>query len=202
MIFGLTGMSGAGKSTVCKRFANMGFYIIDCDMIARQVVVKGEPCLDELKSLFGDGVITKDGELDRKKMGNIVFNDKEKLRLLNDTIYPYITFKVISELQKNDGKPVVLDAPTLFESGIDYICNAVVSVVCDPGISVERIMVRDGISRDAAESRLSSQHDADFYKARSMFCIENNGDIVELEQNADKVAEQLIEMSKGDYEKK
>ena len=202
MIFGLTGMSGAGKSTVCRRFMNAGFHIIDCDKVARQVVRKGEPCLDELHRLFGDGVITKDGELDRKAMGNIVFNDRDKLRLLNDTIYPYITYKVISQLQEIDDKPSVLDAPTLFESGIDYICDAVVSVVCDTEISLERIMARDGISYDAAKSRLSSQHDAEFYVSRSQFCIENNGDVAELEQKTDEIVAQLLEMSKGNYEKK
>ena len=202
MIFGLTGMSGAGKSTVCRQFKNAGFHIIDCDKVARQVVRKGEPCLDELHRLFGDGVITKDGELDRKAMGNIVFNDRDKLRLLNDTIYPYITYQVISELHKIDDKPSVLDAPTLFESGIDYICDAVVSVVCDTEISLERIMARDGISREAAESRLSSQHDAEFYVSRSQFCIENNGDVAELEQKTDEIVAQLLEMSKGNYEKK
>ena len=75
MIFGLTGMSGAGKSTVCRQFQDAGFHIIDCAKVARQVVGKGEPCLDELHRLFGDGVITKDGELDRKAMGNIVYVD-------------------------------------------------------------------------------------------------------------------------------
>lgn len=202
MIFGLTGMSGAGKSTVCRHFENEGFHIIDCDKVARQVVRKGEPCLDELHRLFGDSVITKDGELDRKAMGNIVFNDRDKLRLLNDTIYPYITYQVISELQEIDDKPSVLDAPTLFESGIDYICDAVVSVVCDTEISLERIMARDGISRETAESRLSSQHDAEFYVSRSQFCIENNGDVAELEQKTDEIVAQLLEMSKGNYEKK
>lgn len=202
MIFGLTGMSGAGKSTVCRQFKNAGFHIIDCDKVARQVVRKGEPCLDELHRLFGDGVITKDGELDRKAMGNIVFNDRDKLRLLNDTIYPYITYQVISELQEIDDKPSVLDAPTLFESGIDYICDAVVSVVCDAEISLERIMARDGISREAAESRLSSQHDAEFYVSRSQFCIENNGNVAELEQKTDEIVAQLFDMSKGNYEKK
>lgn len=202
MIFGLTGMSGAGKSTVCRRFMNAGFHIIDCDKVARQVVRKGDPCLDELHRLFGDSVITKDGELDRKAMGNIVFNDRDKLRLLNDTIYPYITYQVISELQEIDDKPSVLDAPTLFESGIDYICDAVVSVVCDTEISLERIMARDGISYDAAKSRLSSQHDAEFYVSRSQFCIENNGDVAELEQKTDEIVAQLLEMSKGNYEKK
>ena len=80
-IYGLTGMSGAGKSTVCDSFENAGFLIIDCDRLAREVVRKGRPCLDKLHRLFGDSVITKDGELDRRAMGNIVFSHSDKLAL-------------------------------------------------------------------------------------------------------------------------
>ena len=195
-------MSGAGKSTVCRQFEKAGFFIIDCDKVARQVVEKGEPCLDELHRLFGNVVITESGELDRKAMGDIVFNDRDKLQLLNDTMYPYITYSVISEVRNNREKPVLLDAPTLFESGIDYICDGVVSVVCDAEASIERIMKRDGISRESAESRLSSQHNAEFYASRSIFCIENNGDIAALEHKADEIAALLADMSKGNYEKK
>ena len=190
-IYGLTGMSGAGKTTVCEEFSRSGFDIINCDMIAREVVEKDTPCLDEIKQKFGGEVITADGELDRKVMGNIVFNDKAKLLLLNNTIYPYITYEVIQRIERSDSGYVLLDAPTLFESGIDYICDGVVSVICDREISLKRIMARDGIDRKAAESRLKSQHDAEFYKSRSDFCIENNGDFNTLTQTAQKVIQQI-----------
>lgn len=191
-IYGLTGMSGAGKSTVSDSFKKAGFFIIDCDRIAREVVRKGEPCLDKLQQLFGNGVITDDGELDRRAMGNIVFTDAEKLKLLNNTIYPYITYKVITMCENADGRFVLLDAPTLFESGIDFICDGVVSVTCDKEKSVERIMRRDNITRENAENRLSSQHDAEYYKSRSDFCIENNGDLDMLRANAEDTARKII----------
>lgn len=191
-IYGLTGMSGAGKSTVSDSFKKAGFFIIDCDRIAREVVRKGEPCLDKLQQLFGNGVITDDGELDRRAMGNIVFTDAEKLKLLNVTIYPYITYKVITMSENADSGFVLLDAPTLFESGIDFICDGVVSVTCDKEKSVERIMLRDNISRESAENRLSSQHDAEYYKSRSNFCIENNGDLDTLRANAEDTARKII----------
>lgn len=191
-IYGLTGMSGAGKSTVSDSFKKSGFFVIDCDKIAREVVRKGEPCLDKLQRLFGGGVITEDGELDRKAMGNIVFTDAEKLKLLNDTIYPYITYKVITMCENADGRFILLDAPTLFESGIDFICDGVVSVTCDKEKSVERIMLRDNITRESAENRLSSQHDAEYYKSRSDFCIENNGELDTLRANAEDTAGKII----------
>ncbi len=191
-IYGLTGMSGAGKSTVSDSFEKAGFFVADCDRIAREVVKKGEPCLDKLQRLFGNGVITADGELDRRAMGNIVFTNAEKLKLLNDTIYPYITYKVITMCENADGRFILLDAPTLFESGIDFICDGVISVTCDKEKSVERIMLRDNITRESAENRLSSQHDAEYYKSRSDFCIENNGDLETLRANADDTARKII----------
>ena len=137
-IYGLTGMSGAGKSTVCDSFESAGFLIIDCD-----------------------SVITNDGELDRRAMGNIVFSHSDKLALLNNTIYPYITYEVISMCGYTDKRFVLLDAPTLFESGIDFICDGIISVTCDKEKSIQRIMLRDNITRESAEKRLGSQHGAE-----------------------------------------
>ncbi len=191
-IYGLTGMSGAGKSTVCDSFESAGFLIIDCDRLAREVVRKGRPCLDKLHRLFGDSVITKDGELDRRAMGNIVFSHSDKLALLNNTIYPYITYEVISMCDNTDKHFVLLDAPTLFESGIDFICDGIISVTCDKEKSIQRIMLRDNITRESAEKRLGSQHDAEYYKSKSDFCIENNGDIDTLKAKADATARKII----------
>lgn len=191
-IYGLTGMSGAGKSTVCDSFERAGFFIIDCDRLAREVVRKGRPCLDKLHSLFGDSVIAKDGELDRRAMGNIVFSHSDKLTLLNNTIYPYITYEVISMCGNTDKRFVLLDAPTLFESGIDFICDGIISVTCDKEKSIQRIMLRDNITRESAEKRLGSQHDAEYYKSKSDFCIENNGDIDTLKAKADATARKII----------
>ena len=183
-------MSGAGKTTVSEVFRNCGFDVINCDEVAREVTEKGTACLKEIAEKF-DGVLNSDGTLDRKKLGSIVFNDKEKLKLLNDTIYPFISYRVIKGIENTDNNYILLDAPTLFESGIDFICDGVVSVVCDRELSVNRIMTRDNISRDAAESRLSSQYDKSFYKERSSFCIENNDTADNLIKRAGEIAQQI-----------
>lgn len=183
-------MSGAGKTTVSEVFKENGFEVINCDMVAREVTEKGTACLKEIAEKF-DGVLNPDGTLDRKKLGSIVFNDKEKLKLLNDTIYPFISYRVIKGIENTDNNYVLLDAPTLFESGIDFICDGVVSVVCDKELSVKRIMARDNISEEAAESRLSSQHDKSFYKEKSSFCIENNDTADVLQKKAEEIARQI-----------
>ena len=125
-------------------------------------------------------------------MGNIVFTDTVKLKLLNDTIYPYITYKVISMCGNTDKHFVLLDAPTLFESGIDFICDGIISVTCDKEKSIQRIMLRDNITRESAEKRLGSQHGAEYYKSKSDFCIENNGDLDALRINSEDTARKII----------
>ena len=190
-IYGLTGMSGAGKTTVSDIFKNCGFLVINCDKVAREVTEKGTACLKEIGQKF-PGVINSDGTLDRKKLGGIVFNDSDKLKMLNDTIYPYITYRVIKQIENVDKGYILLDAPTLFESGIDYICDGVVSVVCDREISVQRIMARDNVTKEMAQSRLSSQHSIDFYIDRSLYFIENNGTEQELTDKAEKTALQIL----------
>ncbi|MCH5200592.1 MAG: dephospho-CoA kinase [Oscillospiraceae bacterium] len=174
-VVGLTGMSGAGKSTACKVFKAEGFEIIDCDLICRSIVEKGEPCLCEIAKAFGTAVLNKDGSLDRAEMGRIIFSDDGKRRLLNGIMYPYVSYIIINTIAAMDNGFALLDAPTLFESGIDSICDSIVSIVADKEILLSRIESRDLISREQAENRLASQHDTGFFSERSNYTIENNG---------------------------
>ena len=184
-------MSGAGKTTACGIFRNEGFCVIDCDIVARRVVDCGKPALAEIDRSFPEGVITPEGALDRRKLGSIVFSDKEKLALLDRIIYPYITFYItaaIRELARIGGNMIMLDAPTLFESGADVLCDVIVSITADRESCAARIMKRDGITREQAEQRLASQHDARFFRSRSDHCIENNGDTAGFEEQLKKTA--------------
>ncbi len=212
-IVGLTGMSGAGKTTACEVFAENGFCVIDCDIVSRDVVEKGRPALSEISAEFGADVIAPDGTLDRKKLGGIVFASREKLDRLNALIYPYITFEIIRKISvlsnkyeisdKENSKQAafasfsvrkeagngseprsehlfLLDAPTLFESGANVLCDTLVSVTADIKTCAKRIIERDGLTVEQAEKRLSSQHSADFYRERSQYCAENTGTREEL----------------------
>ena len=200
-ITGLTGMSGAGKTTACGIFRNEGFCVIDCDIVARRVVDCGKPALAEIDRSFPEGVITPEGALDRRKLGSIVFSDREKLALLDRIIYPYITFYItaaIRELARIGGNMIMLDAPTLFESGADVLCDVIVSVTADRESCAERIMKRDGITREQAEDRLSSQHVADYYIERSEFSAVNSGSLAEFEKAlrviADRICRKALEV--------
>lgn len=190
-------MSGAGKSTVCKVFAENGFDVIDCDLSAREVVLPGSPALLELGERLCADIIKSDGTLDRRMTSELIFHDSEKRALFNKIIYPYITYN-ISEKIKLGGKFVLLDAPTLYEARLDFICDSIVSVVADFEKCVDRITRRDNIPAELARARLSSQHDANFYRSRSLFCIENNGTERELRTAAERISQEIIKLSKGD----
>ncbi len=196
MISGLTGMSGAGKSTVCKVFAENGFDVIDCDLSAREVVLPGKPALTELGERLSPELIKNDGTLDRRMTSELIFHDSEKRALFNKIIYPYITYN-ISEKVRNSGTLVLLDAPTLFEAQLDFMCDIIVSVVADIETCVERITRRDNIPAELARARLSSQHDAEFYRTRSGFCIENNDTELELRAISERISQEIIRISKG-----
>ena len=174
-VIGLTGMSGAGKSTACKTFKAEGFDVIDCDLICREIVEKGKPCLHEITEAFGNTVLNDDGSLNRAETGGIIFSDNKKRNLLNGIMYPYVSYIVIKAIISRDKGYTILDAPTLFESGIDSICDSIVSIVADKEVLLERIMTRDSINREQAESRLASQHDTGYFSERSDHLIANNG---------------------------
>ena len=100
MVVGLTGQTGAGKTTVCKVFSENGFSVINADHISRLVMEKGQPCLAEICEFFGKDILLENGNLDRPKLAGLVFTDKKKLELLNSITYPYITAEILKMIRK------------------------------------------------------------------------------------------------------
>lgn len=195
-VIGLTGQSGAGKTTVCRVFEEKGFAIINADKIARQIMEKGKPCLDEISECFGFEILNEDGTLNRQKLADIVFNDKEKLKQLNAISYPYITSEILSKIKKlseDKCKYVLLDAPTLFESRADDFCNLIISVTATEKNRTARIAERDGITPEQIKQRFSSQHTERFFIKHSDFIIKNNKSVNELVEKAKEVAEKIKE---------
>lgn len=196
-IIGLTGQTGAGKSTIADWLRGQGHAVIDCDRVARSVASPKSKCLAALENAFSSDILLSDGSLNRSALGHIVFSDSNKLALLNDLIFPFITKAIRAQIQvlEQDGAPLVLlDAPTLFESGVDRLCRAIISVTAKEEIRLERIRERDHLSREDALLRMHSQLDEAFFRAHSDLIIENNGAAVELEealQNADRYLHSL-----------
>lgn len=190
-VIGLTGMSGAGKSTACKVFRNNDFEIIDCDLICREIVKKGKPCLSEIACEFGDYIITSDGELNRSSLSRKIFANEHKRLALNGIMYPYVSYIVIKKILTSKNNYVILDAPTLFESGIDDICDLIVCVVAEKNSLMRRIMERDNIDYELAANRLNSQKSAEYYIERSDYVIVNNGTSEELISNVMEIIDNV-----------
>ena len=176
-VLGLTGQSGAGKSTVAAMFKERGAYVCDCDGIYHGMLYKNSPVTAELQKHFPFAV--KDGLLDRPALAEAVFSDKEKLSLLNSITHKVILDEVRKQLykaQEQGYKFTVVDASQLFESGYDAECTAVIGVCADEETRIERITARDNISRQKALSRILGQHNEDFFRVYCDTIIENNGD--------------------------
>ncbi len=202
MVVGLTGQTGAGKTTVCRIFQENGFTVINADLIARQVLEHDSPCLRELVDCFGTTILTEDNNLDRHKFADIVFSDKNKLELLNSICYPYITSEILNLIRFNSDnghKLILLDAPTLFESRADDFCEIIISVISKEDIRLKRIVKRDGISKESALKRMASQLSEQFFVDRSDFIIKNNKTITNLNEVAKEVSDKIKDYYKIHY---
>lgn len=176
-IIGITGQSGAGKGSVGKILSQHGYCVIDADEVYHSLLYKNSELCICLSEIFGKEIL-QNGVVDRKKLANIVFSDKEKLNELNKITHAYVK-KRINELTKErvtaGDKAVFVDAPQLFEADMQYGCDHVVGVVADREIRSERISQRDGLSKNEIEKRFSNQKSEEFFKKNCDFVIENNG---------------------------
>lgn len=190
MLIGLTGQSGAGKSTVSQIFKDNGFFVINADAVSKSVSDSDVGRL-ALKNAFGEEYF-ENGKLNRKKLGALVFENKEMLDKLNNTLLPIISEEIQKMIEKSDSPLVLLDAPTLFESGIDKNCDVVISVIAPKNVLINRIMKRDSLSFNDAEKRISSQFSEEFFKENSQIVIENNSTLENLKSNAETALNNLL----------
>jgi dephospho-CoA kinase len=190
-IIGLTGTIGSGKSTVSKIMKDLGAAIIDADVIARTVTAKGSEALEELVSHFGSEILEQNGELNRKKLADIVFNDPVKLEDLNNITHKYIIRKILSSLNdlKASGRNevVVLDAPLPVKRGFLDMVDEVWVVTSERETRIKRIMQRSGFTLEEATERINSQAKEEQYLGIADLVIENDSSIEELEKTVVKL---------------
>lgn len=196
VIVGLTGQSGAGKTTVSDIFKEAGFGIINCDIISREVTVAGSECNKELAMYF-PRCFNKKLKLSRKAMAATVFTSKTKLELLDRVIYKYIFAEIEKEINRlsENFDYIILDAPTLFEANADNICDYIVGVTAPRELRLNRIIARDGISEEMAMKRFSSQHTETFFIDHCDYIIENDERKHSLQHKTEEVIHNII--SKG-----
>ena len=176
-VLGLTGPTGAGKGVVGELLAARGACIIDTDRLAREVVQAGSPCLSQLCDRFGQDILRADGSLDRAALAKKAFADPAEKAALEAITHPAIIARSKEILASADAPVAVIDAPLLFESGMDALCDATLAVTAPAAVRMARIMRRDGIDEAAARLRMNAQPDEQFYRSRATHTLENDGDL-------------------------
>ena len=191
IIIGVTGNTGSGKTTVCKILKNLGFYTIDCDILAHTVMLPNKPAYIRVVDVFGAEILSSTGEIDRKKLGAIVFADQNKRTLLESIAHPAVIDSALVEAASAEAKYVAIDAVLLVESGLHHHCNAVWLVTADEEERLARILARDTLSQEAAQARMRNQRDTTHIAKLASEIIYNDGDLEILQWQVKNAVQKL-----------
>lgn len=182
-IIGLTGPSGAGKGALGACLEARGIPVIDTDRVYHALLVPPSPCLDELVEAFGSDILCPDGTLDRTALAALVFASAEAARERHETLnritHRHVinkTNELLAAYRSADKPAAVIDAPLLLEAGMDAMCDLVVAVLAEKNTRLDRLLTRDGKSREALLARIDAQPSDDFYRARADIVVQNDGD--------------------------
>ena len=192
-IIGITGGTGCGKTTALNELERRGALLIDCDAVYHRMLETDRPMLDEIEKYFPGAVI--DGKLDRKALGAVVFTDEEALRDLNIITHRHINLeirRILREHAMNGGTIAAIDAIELFSSGLAKRCTATIGVIADREVRIDRIMRRDGISREYAMMRVNAQRPNEYFIQKCSHVLENNGSQEEFIEKCRKTFEEVL----------
>jgi dephospho-CoA kinase len=196
LLVGLTGSIATGKSTVSQMFAHLGAKVVDADLLAREVVMPGQPALAEIVREFGEDVLQPDGQLDRKRLGAIVFADGARRKRLEEITHPAIHLRhqrILSVWEEEAYEGVVIwDAAVLIESGGAKRVDRLVVVFADPATQLARLMARDGMSADEARARIATQMPVAEKAKLADYVIDNSGARVDTERQVREVYARLL----------
>lgn len=191
-IIGITGTSGSGKTTLSQILNKReDVELIDADKVVREMSEPGAEYLEAIKNTFGEEVFLDDGNLNRKSLANKIYNDGQALESLNRLTFKYVVTEILNRIRninEKNIKYIVIDAPLLFEAGLDKHCNIVVALIADYNLKIKRICMRDNLDEKTAESRLNIQHEDSFYTEKADYVIKNNENC-DLEKEINKILE-------------
>lgn len=195
-VLALTGSIGTGKSSVAKFFAKKGHRVLDADKIAKSLYQTDSGLLEALRRTFGEQVLSEEGVLNRERLSSMVFGDKASLAILMDLMKEYLLrelTRLLDEMSEEEARPfVVLEAPVLFEYGFEAFADVIVLVRASEDQIVERVMQRNGMSREEVLARLRSQLSQEEKEARSDFCIDNSGSFETLQERMEELYVDLL----------
>ena len=187
-IIGVTGSSGAGKDTLCEILENKyNAEIVDADKIAKELSKKGTMYLKSIVDCFGSKIVNRQGELNRKKLASIIFEDEKKREELNKLTFIYVVDEIKRRISKLKKDIIVVNAPLLFESNLNQICDFVIAIIADRDIQIERIMKRDNLTKEAAEKRLNMQKSNEYFEENADYIIHNKESLKDLEKQLKRI---------------
>jgi dephospho-CoA kinase len=198
LILGVTGGIASGKSTVVKLLEKKGCPVIDFDVIAREIVEPGKPAWKDILSYFGERVLREDRTLDREGLSDIIFRDMEKRKKLEGFTHPRINeefVKRVNEIAAEDSNAIIqVDIPLLIEIGLQHFFHKILVVYAPPEVQIERLVRRDGISREKAADILQAQMPIDEKVGYADFVIRNEGSMEETKRQVDDFWEKIKEV--------
>lgn len=187
-IIGITGSSGAGKDTVCEIIEKKyNAEIIDADKIAKELSKKGTVYLNSIVNCFGTEIIDKKGELNRKKLADIIFEDEQKREELNKLTFIHVVDEIQKRINNIKKKIIIVNAPLLFESNLNKICDYVIAIIADKDKQIIRVMNRDNITKEEAERRINAQNTNEFFVDNADYVIYNNENLENIEEQLAKI---------------
>ena len=190
----ITGRSGSGKSTVRDHYARKGYPVLDADEIAREITQKGEPCLERLVRAFGEDILDEHGMLLRQILAARAFANKEKTEILNAITHPAIIARLLEQIEAAhdaDEKIVFVDGAAIVGQAFEAYCDEIIVVTAPEKDAISRIVLRDGISKQAARERLDAQVPETVLLAAADYELVNKGTVNDLLKAADEVLEKL-----------
>ena len=192
IVIGLTGGIGTGKSEAARILEEIGAYIIDADRLGHSAYLPHSEIWEEVVKEFGDGVLLPDEEIDRKKLGSIVFNDPVQLAKLNEIMHPRMGKMVANLIEGAEAEVVVVEAALLLEAGWDALVDEVWCTGASEDIVIDRLKARNGLDKEEAQKRIKAQMSVDERKSRSQVMIENNGDLAQLTTVIEQIWENRV----------
>lgn len=199
----VTGSAGSGKTSVCNRFKELGVKVISSDILAREVVAEGSPAYNKIVNYFGKKVLTEDGSLNRRMLRRIIINDNSAKEALESFVHPEIIKLMHSQMikaEKDENHVVLVEVPLLFELGIEGCFDVVIVVIADRKLRVKRLMDRDDVSREDAETLLSHQLPDEDKATRAEFVIKNDGSFAQMIRSVDHLYKDLVQKYVKEFE--
>jgi len=187
IVVGLTGGIGSGKSVVSEIFEGLGVKVVDADVASRQPVMKGQPALKKIAQKFGANILTSDGELDRRKLREIIFNENSAKDWLENLLHPLIHRILIDDLSSASSSYAILVSPLLFETNQKDLCSKIIVVDADMDSQIDRTSKRDNVEASQVKSIIDSQLDRKSRNELADIIILNDGSFQELEEKVKKI---------------